>query len=269
MKLSRQKAVVFAVASLAFLMVAGVAAAFGNILIPSQEKAVSGCAPGTGGEVCVTVTGTMLNGANGSSHKAWFVKEGYPAVVTIDGVAATSGNLDCTADGDNGTLRVRANVQKAGLAGGGLYVLGARPIRLTCTGLGATIDVSTNAAGLGVTLIPTSARTIDGSGLNNLGQTVYVEVNGTLVDAQNGSSHKAFAVDEGAPAVILVDGVPASSGNLMCQAALGSDNGTLKLRSNVQKAGRAGGGMYVQANSAGRLSCEGQGPLSGASFVID
>ncbi len=239
--------------------------------VPAQLKSVRGCSDD--GTVCVTLTGTMLNARAGSSHKAWFHRDGDPAVVTVDeGNVSEDRSLRCSANGDNGTLEVFGDeLQRAGKVGGGLYSIAGKAVRFVCEGFGTSFEVRRNSTHVaGAALTPTAGATLEGSGVNNAGERVEVRVPGTVVDAGVGDDNQAFSIAEGTDVTFTVGGVDTTRGAIFCDAAQGEDNGVLKVRGNVDRAGKAGGGLYTQTGSTGLLQCAARnGPAVGAAFPIN
>lgn len=244
--------------------------------IENGERGIFGCAINTSEqEVCIQVNGTLMNAQNGSSHKAFAVAEGTQASITVDGVPITSGGVQCFANQGTGngqlnvSYRANAGVVKAGKAGGGLWVQANSAGRLICNGFGASVEVYRNRSAA-VRPITAELRTINGCGLNNAGDQICVALTGMILNAQAGSSHKAFFVAEGSNANLTINGVPMTEGAVDCVANQGTGNGTLGIRASVQRAGKRGGGLFSQANSAGNLICSAtRGPAAGASFQVD
>ncbi|MEM9517114.1 MAG: hypothetical protein AAGA42_19865 [Actinomycetota bacterium] len=238
--------------------------------VPAQLKSVRGCSED--GSVCVTLTGTLLNARNGSSHKAWFHRDGDPVLVTVDeSNASEDRSLRCSANGDNGTLEVFGDeLQRASKVGGGLYSIAGKSVRFICEGFGTSFDVRRNSTHVpDAALIPTAGATLAGSGVNDAGELVEVSVPGTVVEAGVGDEHQAFSIAEGTDVTFTVGGVDTTSGAIFCDADQGTDNGLLKVRGKVDRAGRAGGGLFTQTGSTGLLHCTARnGPAVGAAFLI-
>lgn len=245
---------------------------------PAQARTIWGCADTPEGEACITIYGSFINDRNGSSHKAFIVPQaGTLAEFTIGGDVANVGNIRCTQDQrrgtSNGDLRIKTNndPQVAQRWGPGLFVQANSAGRFMCDYDGTMIEVRRTGRDTPQTPVFTDDKTIKGSTTHN-GILVELEIRGTLVVGKplQGVSHSAFVVPEGTGISLKLNEDYADSGNVFCTAAVGTGNGTLKIRANAQKAGKQGGGLWVAIRNQGRLTCEVRNGLArGAIFEVN